>query len=54
MKNDELITYVLKSEDYINRVSSLYRLYYKSYLGHLRDYKENALILIEKINKKIE
>ena len=54
VKNDELITYVLTSDDYINRVSSFYRLYYKSYLGHLRDYKGNALVLIEKINKKIE
>lgn len=54
VKNDELITYVLTSNDYINRVSSFHRLYYKSYLGHLKNYKENALVLIDKINRKIE
>ena len=53
-KNDELINYVLNSDDYINRVHSFYRLFYHSYLGHLADYKENALVMIEKINNKIE
>ncbi len=54
VNNDELIAYVLTSDDYINRVSSFHRLYYKSYLGHLRDYKENALVLIERIDKKVK
>ena len=54
VKNDELINYVLTSDDYINRVHSFYLLYYGLYLGHLKEYKENALELIEKINKKIE
>ena len=54
VKNDELINYVLTSNDYMNRVRSFYRLFYNSYLGHLKDYKENALDLIERINKKIE
>jgi hypothetical protein len=53
-QNDELIDYVLNSDDYINRVHSFHRLFYHSYLGHLADYKENALFLIEKINNKIE
>ncbi|MEL4456519.1 DUF6090 family protein [Lutimonas vermicola] len=59
VKSDELIIYQLTSSDYINRVSSFYMLYYEnyqgeSYLEHLRNYKENALFLIEKINKKIK
>jgi len=54
VKNDELINYVLTSDDYMNRAHSFYLLYYGLYLGHLKDYKENALEMIEKINKKIE
>jgi hypothetical protein len=54
VKNDDLINYVLTSEDYMNRVHSFYRLFYHSYLGHLKDYKENALDMIERINDKIE
>jgi len=59
VKSDELINYQLTSSDYLNRVNSFYTLYYESflgesYLGHLRNYKENALLLIEKINKKVE
>lgn len=54
VKNDELINYVLTSDDYMNRVHSFHRLFYKSYLGHLEDYKENALVLLKKINNKIE
>jgi hypothetical protein len=59
VKSDELIIYELTSSDYMNRVNSFYTLYYESYLGesylgHLRNYKENALFLIEKINKKIK
>ena len=59
VKSDELINYQLTSSDYMNRVNSFYTLYYESYLGesylgHLRNYKENALFLIEKINKKIK
>ena len=58
VKSDELIIYELTSNDYINRVNSFYTLYYESvqgesYLEHLRNYKENALLLIEKINKKV-
>ena len=59
VKSDELINYQLTSSDYLNRVNYFYTLYYESfigesYLGHLRNYKENALLLIEKINKKVE
>lgn len=53
-KNDELIAYVLTSDDYINRVESFYRLFYHSYLGHLADYKLEALVMIDKINNKID
>ena len=54
VKNDKLTNYALTSDDYMNRVRSFYRLFYHSYLGHLKDYKENALDMIERINKKIE
>jgi len=54
VKNDKLTTYVLTSDDYINRVRSFYRLYYHSYLGHLKEYKVNAQVLINKIDKKIK
>jgi len=54
VKNYELTNYALTSDDYMNRVRSFYRLFYHSYLGHLKDYKENALDMIERINKKIE
>lgn len=53
-KNDELTTYVLTSDDYVNRAHSFYRLYYGSYLGHLKKYKKDALLMIKKINKKTE
>ena len=54
VKNDELINYLLTSDDYMNRVNSYYVLYIKTYLGHLRNYKKSAEELIEKINKKIK
>ena len=50
-KPDELLTYLLKSDDYMNRANSFYVLYFKSYLGHLKDYKKDAQELIEKITK---
>lgn len=53
-KNNELLTYVLTSRDYMNRANSFYVLYFKAYLGHLRNYKKDAEELIEKLNKKIK
>jgi hypothetical protein len=49
IKNDELTNYVLNSDDYMNRVRSFYRLFYHSYLGHLKSYKEQAKLMIDKI-----
>ena len=54
VKNDEFLTYMLTSSDYMNRVNYFYVLYFKIYLRHLRNYKEQAQVLIEKLNKKIE
>ncbi|PWI30230.1 hypothetical protein DI383_07140 [Flavobacteriaceae bacterium LYZ1037] len=54
VKNDDLLNYVLTSDDYMNRANSFYLLYFQSYLVHLRDFKKNAHVLIEKINTKIE
>ena len=52
--NKEFTKYALESQDYRNRVRSFYRLYYEIYLGHLKGYRESALILIEDINKGIK
>jgi len=54
VKNDEFITYALTSSDYRNRVTSFHQLYFENYLEHLREYKADALVVIEKINKKIK
>jgi len=52
--NDEFIEYALSSTDYRNRVNSFYFLYYKIYLRHLRDYRQESLKLIESINEKLK
>jgi len=52
--NEELTKYALTSIDYRNRVVSFYNLYFKGYLNFLKEYKEEALQLIETIDKKIE
>tara|TARA_R100000988_G_C3960972_1_gene146151 strand:+ start:109 stop:831 length:723 start_codon:yes stop_codon:yes gene_type:complete len=54
VKNDDLLSYLLTSDDYMNRANTFYILYFKTYLGHLRDYKKGAQEIIEKINKKIK
>jgi len=52
--NDEFIEYALSSTDYRNRVNSFYFLYYKIYLRHLRNYRQESLKLIESINEKLK
>ena len=52
--NDEFIKYAITSTDYRNRVNSFYLLYFKIYLGHLREYKQESLKLIESINEKLK
>ena len=44
----------LTSDDYMNRVRSFHRLYYHSYLGHLKEYQKQAQIMIEKINERLQ
>ncbi len=51
--NNDLINYLLTS-DYRNRVGSFYLLHYKIYLVHLKEYKRDALKIMEKIDTKIE
>jgi hypothetical protein len=51
--NSEFIEYALTSTDYINRVNNFYTVYYTIYLGQLKEYREEALVLIENINRKI-
>ena len=52
--NSEFIEYALTSTDYINRVNNFYAVFYKLYLGQLKEYREDALLLIENINRKIK
>jgi hypothetical protein len=52
--NEEFTQYALTSIDYRNRIILFYALYYNTYLTHFREYKEEALKLIESINKKIK
>ena len=54
IKNDEMILYMLNSWSYRNEVSAAYTLQYLVYLNQLKDYKKNAQIVIEDINKRIE
>lgn len=54
VKNDEMILYMLNSWNYRNEVSAAYTLQYLVYLKQLKEYKKNALIVIEDINKRIE
>ena len=51
--NSEFIEYALTSTDYINRVNGFYTVFYNIYLGQLKEYREDALVLIENINRKI-
>jgi len=53
-KNDDFIKYALTSTDYRNRVVSFDMLYLEIYLGHLKQYKENALVLIENIKEEVK
>ena len=50
--NEEFIKYALTSIDYRNRVISFERLYYDIYLNHLRQYKEEAKMLITKLHRQ--
>ena len=52
--NEEFIKYALSSIDYRNRVISFNELYYVVYLNHLRKYKEEANMLINKINSQVK
>ena len=52
--NEDFVKYALSSIDYRNRVISFYGLYYNGYLRHLRQYKEEALLLVENIDKEIK
>ena len=52
--NSEFIVYALTSTDYVNRVNNFYAVFYKLYLGQLKEYREDAIVLIENINKKIK
>ena len=54
VKNDEMILYMLNSWNYRNEVSAAYSLQYLVYLNQLKEYKKNALIVIEDINKRTE
>jgi len=54
IKNSEFVNYALNSPDYLNRVATWRRLYFVNYLGHLKDYKESASLLIEDLNKRNE
>ncbi|MGB0916571.1 MAG: DUF6090 family protein [Flavobacteriales bacterium] len=51
-KNEDFVEYALTSTDYMNRVASWRRLYFHNYLGHLKDYKESALLLIEDLEMR--
>jgi hypothetical protein len=50
--NEEFVDYALTSADYYNRVSSFRILYMDVYLRYLNTYKEEALQLIEQIDKE--
>jgi hypothetical protein len=52
IKNEEFVEYALSSPDYLNRVAAWRRLYFNNYLGHLKDYKESAFLLIEELDKR--
>lgn len=52
--NEEFIKYALSSIDYRNRVISFHELYYIIYLSHLREYKEEAKVLISKLNSQVK
>ncbi len=51
--NAEFIEYALTSTDYRNRVTNFHALFYRLYLGQLKDYRKDALVLIENIDQKI-
>ena len=53
ISNDEFIEYALNSWDYRNRASEFHILYYEIYFDHLKEYKQRAKKIIEKINKTI-
>jgi len=54
VKNDDLISYMLNSWDYRNRVAAAYILHYEVYLNQLVNYKKDALKIIEDINIRTE
>jgi len=52
VKSKEFVEYALTSPDYRSRVASWRRLYFNNYLGHLKDYKEAAMLLIEDLYER--
>jgi len=51
-KSAAFVDYALTSSDYRNRVASWRKLYFKNYLGHLKEYKAGALLLIEELDAR--
>ncbi len=54
VKNDDFIKYALTATDFRNRVVSFKILYLEIYLGHLKKYKQDALVLIKNINTEVK
>ena len=52
IRNEDFVEYALTSWDYQNRVASWHRLFFENYLGHLKDYKQEALVLIKDLDKR--
>jgi hypothetical protein len=52
IKNEDFVEYALSSSDYRNRATAWHRLYFNNYLGHLKYYKESALLLIDELDKR--
>ena len=53
-KNEDMLSYLLNSWDYRNRVSAAYILHYEIYLAQLISYKKDALLIINDINNRIK
>ncbi|MDP5091943.1 MAG: DUF6090 family protein [Polaribacter sp.] len=51
--NAEFIEYALTSTDYLNRVNNFYAVFYMLLVGQLKEYREDALVLIKHIDQKI-
>lgn len=51
--NDDFINYALTSQDYRNRLRSFHILFFNVYLMHLKEYNEEALKIMDAIDKEI-